>query len=85
MKDSFQPWQEEIILQQYAAYWVGINGNVLTTCDHLRVGVIQYFIRHYISVPTSNSAIPPMQLRNTEACFPSSMELALKKTLALAM
>ena len=46
MKDSFQPWQEEIILQQYAAYWAGINGNVLTTCDHLRVGVIQYFIRH---------------------------------------
>lgn len=37
------------------AYWAGINGNVLATCDHLRVGVIQYFIRHYISVPTSNS------------------------------
>ncbi len=32
------------------AYWAGINGKILTTCEHLRVGIIQYFIRHTISV-----------------------------------
>lgn len=35
------------------AYWAGINGNILATCEHLRVGVLQYFIRHTINVPTS--------------------------------
>lgn len=35
------------------AYWAGINGGILATCEHLRVGVIQYFVRHTISIPTS--------------------------------
>lgn len=37
------------------AYWAGINGKILTTCEHLRVGIIQYFIRHTISVSTSET------------------------------
>lgn len=35
------------------AYWAGLNGNISDTCDQLRVGIVQYFLRHTVSISTS--------------------------------
>ena len=37
------------------AYWAGIRGNISLSNDYLRVGVVQYFFRHTISIPTSTT------------------------------
>ena len=37
------------------AYWAGLNGNILATNNQVRVGVIQYFLKHTLSVPTSST------------------------------
>ena len=37
------------------ACWAGIRGNILQKNDYLRVGVVQYFFRHTISIPTSTT------------------------------
>ena len=36
------------------AYWPAIGGNVSLTCDMLRVGVVQYFLRHTIAIENSS-------------------------------
>jgi len=36
-----------------AAYWPGVGGNLSPSNDHLRIGVIQYFFRHTVSIRSS--------------------------------
>ena len=38
-----------------SAYWAGIRGNISFSNYYLRVGVVQYFFRHTISIPTSTT------------------------------
>ncbi len=38
------------------AYWAAIDGSIAQSCSQLRVGVIQNFIRHTISLNANNSA-----------------------------
>lgn len=39
-----------------AAYWAAVDGNVAQSCSQLRVGVIQNFFRHTISLNADDSA-----------------------------
>jgi len=32
------------------AYWPAVGGKISSTCDQLRVGIIQYFVRHTVSL-----------------------------------
>ena len=43
-----------------AAYWAGVGGNISLSNDHLRIGVIQYFFRHTVTIspnPTQSKRI----------------------------
>ena len=35
------------------AYWAGVGGNLSPSNDHLRIGVVQYFFRHTVSIQSS--------------------------------
>ena len=37
------------------AYWPAVGGRISLTCDQLRVGIIQYFVRHTVSLCSPDS------------------------------
>lgn len=37
------------------AYWAGVGGNLMGSQEYLRVGIVQYFFRHTISIPISST------------------------------
>lgn len=53
MKSSFQFRPRGNHSSAVCAYWASTNWSILNTCQHLRVGVIQYLFKYTITIPTS--------------------------------
>ena len=51
------------------AFWAVIGGNIASECNQIRVGTIEYFVRHSVRVPTSPVPTQPCYFKQVSHIF----------------